>query len=71
MNLGRGRAPNYRTRQEYQGLPQGAFVRPVSFCYLPDFLKQELGPYFNSDEYAPCFTQMGFMQIPHEILEPT
>lgn len=66
-----GRSPNYRVKQEYQGLAQGTFIRPVRVYHLPKHLKESLGYYFDEAKTAPCFTPKGFMLIPWDIIEPT
>lgn len=71
MKLPRGRAPNYRLKQAFQELPQGAFVRPVRKYHLPKHIKDQLSAYFDDTKEAPCFTAKGFLVIPWEIIEET
>jgi len=71
MKLAHGRAPNYRLTQEYQGIPQGAFIRPIRKYYLPPHLLAELGYSFNEDKEVMCLTPQGFKVIPWDIIEST
>lgn len=73
-----GRAPDYRLREEHkitQGtdvitLPQGTWVRPVEWKYVPKHLMEHYNfKWANQTTEVACYTRFGFHVIPRSKVE--
>lgn len=50
-------------------LPEGTFVRPIDLKYVPKHVVEaDLWRYFNSDKEVFCYTRLGIIAIPKELL---
>lgn len=76
--MNHGRAPNYRLKVEHQirvgqdalTLPQGAWLRPVEFLYLPHHLRNASEYiWMDQEKNVACYTKYGFHIIPRDKLE--
>lgn len=68
--LAKGRAPNYRLKTDFKELPQHSFVNPISLKWVPEHLIEE-AEYFNPEREVFCYTAIGTILIPKEIIEET
>ncbi len=50
-------------------LSAGTFVRPIQFCYVPKHvLESKLGKFFNPKMEMFCYTRLGIVPIPKNIV---
>lgn len=52
-------------------LPAGSFVQPISHRYLPSHIKESITPYQNTDQGVYCYTRLGIIWIPKDIIRVT